>query len=221
MDDREAIELQLRRCPFLRHTEAGFFHGRVFPERESLQAPSISWGCCDKPRDDHECPEWLTATEFEDAPSAAALKIETLAHLLRMSRKTVCYTGAGISVAANVGQAARGSASKPKGGKFGPAAHAKPTTTHYALAELARMGLVHEWVQVTPSRQPPRPLLFSASTGLATGSVVGVPECAAPLERAFWMNAAKPRRPSAESGLSAGDDQRDPWLVVAPCLASA
>merc|ERR1712196_629095 len=61
-----------------------------------------------------------------------------------MSRKTVIYTGAGISVSANVGQAARGS-SDLKG--FGPAANALPTQTHYALAELHRLGLVHEWIQ--------------------------------------------------------------------------
>ncbi len=154
-DDREDIELQLRSVPFLPHTQAGFFHGRVFNERDTLQPPTIVWECDKKPRDDHECPDWLTATEFEDAPSVATAKTEMLARLLRMSRKTVCYTGAGISVAAHVGQAARGSAGKPSNGKFGAASHAKPTTTHYALAELARMGLVHEWVQARPSCAAP------------------------------------------------------------------
>ena len=47
-----------------------------------------------------------------------------LATLLRTSRKTVLYTGAGISVSAGIGQAAKGSASKGRSW-----ANAEPTPT--------------------------------------------------------------------------------------------
>ena len=56
----------------------------------------------------------------------------------------VLYTGAGISASA-VGQAAR-SGSATVGFKANPAA-ARPTLTHFALAFLARQGLVQGWVQ--------------------------------------------------------------------------
>jgi len=65
-----------------------------------------------------------------------------LAHLLRLSRKTVVYSGAGISRGAGIGQAARGA-----GGSGGKSTDATPTFTHYALGALAKAGFLHGWVQ--------------------------------------------------------------------------
>ena len=60
----------------------------------------------------------------------------------RLSKKTVLYTGAGIS-AAVVGQAARGSAAAGSGDSL----RAKPTFTHIALGFLGKEGMIHDWVQ--------------------------------------------------------------------------
>ena len=51
------------------------------------------------------------------------------------------YSGAGISVAAGIGQAARGAARGSRG------TDAEPTPAHFALAALHRAGLLHGWVQ--------------------------------------------------------------------------
>jgi len=64
--------------------------------------------------------------------------------LMRLSRKTVLYTGAGIS-AAVVGQAALSGQNKVgwKGGKM----ECPPTFTHHALGFLGKRGIIHSWVQ--------------------------------------------------------------------------
>lgn len=68
--------------------------------------------------------------------------MKQLAELLRQSKKTVLYTGAGIS-AQVVGQAARGSGQAQAGSPLA----AKPTATHFALGVLGQRGLIHGWVQ--------------------------------------------------------------------------
>lgn len=55
--------------------------------------------------------------------------------------RQVVYSGAGISVAAGIGQAARG------GSRGGKTVDANPTFTHHALAALHKAGLLHGWVQ--------------------------------------------------------------------------
>ena len=35
-----------------------------------LKAPKVLWKSDKAPREDHSCPKWLTATEFEDVPEA-------------------------------------------------------------------------------------------------------------------------------------------------------
>jgi len=71
-------------------------------------------------------------------------KCAQLAQLLRLSKKTVLYTGAGIS-AAVIGQAALSGQNKVgwKANKM----EAEPTPTHCALGLLGREGIVHSWVQ--------------------------------------------------------------------------
>ena len=70
-------------------------------------------------------------------------KVERLAALLKLSRRTVVYSGAGISTAAGVSQAARGGAGRVGGRATTEAA---PTTAHMAVARLHQLGLVHSWV---------------------------------------------------------------------------
>ena len=52
------------------------------------------------PRTDSEGPHWLTATEYSDSEEVTRDKVERLSQLLRTSRRTIIYSGAGISSAA-------------------------------------------------------------------------------------------------------------------------
>ena len=54
------------------------------------------------------------------------------------------YSGAGISTAAGIGQAARSGNDKMTGGAT---TDASPTLTHLVLATLKEKGLVHTWIQ--------------------------------------------------------------------------
>lgn len=144
-DSRQEILKKLSSTGFMSHTEPAFWHGRLFGgENSALGPPVCSWKSNKPPRDDHEAESWLTASEYSDDDKVSALKVKELAKLLLLSRKTVLYTGAGISASA-VGQAAR-SGSNKVGWKANPR-QAKPTLTHEALGVLGRHGLVHSWVQ--------------------------------------------------------------------------
>uniref|UniRef100_A0A0G4GHS2 Uncharacterized protein n=1 Tax=Chromera velia CCMP2878 TaxID=1169474 RepID=A0A0G4GHS2_9ALVE len=139
---RTAVESRLVEAGFLSHTDPLFMHGRGY--YGPVKAPKVLWKSEQKPRDDHEAPDWLTASEFEDVPEVMNEKCRQLAALIRTSRKTVAYTGAGIS-AAVIGQAAR-SGQNTVGWK-GDTRTVKPTFTHVALGFLGKEGLIHDWIQ--------------------------------------------------------------------------
>jgi len=142
-DVRETIEERLQNTEFLQADDPKFFHGRGFPGSTGVDTrPRVTWESAERPREDHDAPDWLTATEFVEQPNILRQKIEYLAQLLKLSRKTVIYSGAGISVAAQVAQAARGGA-----GAGGRSTDAQPTFTHLAAGVLAKAGLLHGWVQ--------------------------------------------------------------------------
>lgn len=118
-----------------------FMHGWAY--NGPVVKPKVLWASDQKPRKDHSAPDWLTATEYEDVDKVAAAKVRQLAQLMRLSRHTCVYSGAGISASA-VGQAALSGVNKV-GWKDKTAA--LPTLTHHALAALERAGWVHGWVQ--------------------------------------------------------------------------
>merc|ERR1719409_2209117 len=126
----------------MKHDDPLFMHGRGFSGKPS--PPKVTWKSDKPPRDDHGAPGWLTASEFADQANVAKAKVKQLAALMRMSRKTVLYTGAGISASA-VGQAAR-SGQNTQGWTGNPQA-AQPTPTHCALGILGQQDLIHGWVQ--------------------------------------------------------------------------
>eukprot|EP00617_Octactis_speculum_P000667 CAMPEP_0185779466 /NCGR_PEP_ID=MMETSP1174-20130828/95886_1 /TAXON_ID=35687 /ORGANISM="Dictyocha speculum, Strain CCMP1381" /LENGTH=416 /DNA_ID=CAMNT_0028468639 /DNA_START=29 /DNA_END=1279 /DNA_ORIENTATION=+ len=130
----------LTKAPFLEHGEDSFWHGRAY--NGPSKTPKRTWVSDQKPRDDHDAPNWLTASEYMDVPAALRAKVFILAELLKLSRKTVVYSGAGISRGAGIGQAARGGA-----GSGAKSTDAIPTYTHYALGALSKAGLLHGWVQ--------------------------------------------------------------------------
>lgn len=140
---REAVCAALRAQRFLEHDDPLFMHGRGFVGEAT--PPKVLWASKQPPRDDHDCESWLTATEFQDDCRVADQKARQLAELIRLSRKTVLYTGAGISASA-VGQAARSGTNKEGWEQVNKMA-VKPTPTHHALGILGREGLIHSWVQ--------------------------------------------------------------------------
>jgi len=123
--------------------EAAFF-GRLLAtgDPKLLKLPQVKWASKDKPR--KNSPEWLTATEYKDTPQMFAHKIKALAALLKASRRSLAYTGAGLSVAAGIGMAAKGSTAQ---GGMGVASAGEPTLSHFVMAELNRQNLLHGWVQ--------------------------------------------------------------------------
>ena len=141
MDSKKAEILdQLCKQEFLGHGNPSFFHGRIYKSVPPL--PEVKWECSYKPRGDLEGPEWLTGTEYSDTESVFKDKIKKLARLVRLSEKTVIYSGAGISVAAGINQAARSS------GTFSDiSTDADPTITHRAITALKENGMVDCWIQ--------------------------------------------------------------------------
>jgi len=81
-----------------------FMHGWAY--NGPVLKPKVLWASDQKPRKDHSAPDWLTATEYEDVDKVAAAKVRQLAQLMRLSRHTCVYSGAGISASA-VGQVSR------------------------------------------------------------------------------------------------------------------
>lgn len=132
----------------LDNTQPNFWHGRVIEAlKQDISPPEIFPGTSkrnEKPRSDHDAPDWLTATEYQDVNSSLEAKADVLADLLLNSKKTVLYTGAGIS-ASVIGQAAVSSVNKV--GWVGKGVHASPTSTHYILSQLVRENLIQSWIQ--------------------------------------------------------------------------
>jgi len=119
------------------------------------------------PRNDHDTPSWLTASEYSDVPDVLEKKLQLLSELIRLSKRTVIYTGAGISCAAGIGQAARGASSKDKGGS---GLDALPTFTHYALGALAQAGYIHNWIQQNHDGLPQKAVFPQESINEIHGS---------------------------------------------------
>lgn len=126
----------------MKHTDDYFMFGKGY--RGPMNRPTITWKSSAPPRDDHDIPSWLTATEFKDSEAVLTAKVKQLANLIQQSKKTVLYTGAGIS-AQVIGQAAK-SGTNVVGFKAGKI-EAMPTLTHHALAVLNKNGYVHSWQQ--------------------------------------------------------------------------
>lgn len=147
---RAELERRLEEVPYQDPAivDLSNLHGRAFRwhgNSHQTPGPEVSWRSTRRPREDkhgNHSAAWLTATEYEDRPEVLKEKVGLLAALLLCSQKTVAYTGAGISVAAGIGQAAAGSAKK---GNLSTSA--LPTKTHHALAALSRAALLHGWVQ--------------------------------------------------------------------------
>lgn len=147
-NDRPAFLAALRTAPALDPGNDALgqsWHGRLV--QQELPRPKMTWESQRKPREDkhgkQDAAEWLTASEYKDDAQSLAYKVKILANLLRCSKKTLAYTGAGLSVAAGIEMAAAGSA---KAKETSPL-EADPTVAHCIMAELNKQDLLHGWVQ--------------------------------------------------------------------------
>lgn len=93
----------------------------------------------------------IKAHEYLDRPEVLAAKVRVLADLLRRSKHTLAYTGAGISTAAGIDDYATKAKSESLTAAGRPVVkdwkNAEPTLTHRVLAGLERAGHLHHWVQ--------------------------------------------------------------------------
>eukprot|EP00928_Gymnodinium_smaydae_P042622 TRINITY_DN28671_c0_g1_i1.p1 TRINITY_DN28671_c0_g1~~TRINITY_DN28671_c0_g1_i1.p1 ORF type:complete len:553 (-),score=51.95 TRINITY_DN28671_c0_g1_i1:256-1914(-) len=125
--------------------EGRSWHGRLL--QHALPTPKMTWESKRKPREDkhgkRDAPDWLNASEYKDDAQALAYKVRILANLLRCSKKTLAYTGAGLSVTAGIEMAAAGSAKVKKSSPL----EADPTVAHCIMAGLNQQNLLHGWVQ--------------------------------------------------------------------------
>jgi len=107
----------------------------------------MGWESKRKPREDkhgkQDAPDWLDASEYQDDEQTLKYKVRVLANLLKCSKKTLAYTGAGLSVAAGIEMAATGSAKAKRSDPL----RADPTVAHAVMAQLNRHNLLHGWVQ--------------------------------------------------------------------------
>lgn len=124
---------------------AKLLHGRAF-NTPHAPAPHVTWSSSSKPR--RRSPDGVNATEFTEMPAVFDMKIKLLANLLHASKKTLAYTGAGLSVAAGIGMSAVGSSRGAGSGTgTGLGMAAEPTLAHIVLTELHNHQLLQKWVQ--------------------------------------------------------------------------
>ena len=137
---RKDIQDRLSKTGFHDYSSTAFWHGRLYSGKSTI--PKATWTSNLSPRHDRAAPKWLTASEYRDQDDVLETKLEYLVQLLKLSKRTVVYSGAGISKAAGISQAARGVG---EGGRKG--LDALPTFTHYGLGALASAGYIHNWIQ--------------------------------------------------------------------------
>lgn len=144
--DRDQVQARLEGAGFMSPDHPHFMHGRLFGSLHPDSAePRVKWTSTEPPRKDHgEGPAWLTATEYADQGEVLRAKCGLLSSLLKLSRRTAIYSGAGISRASGINQAALGSKGLAKQVNW---RHAQPTVTHHALTALEKAGMIQNWIQ--------------------------------------------------------------------------
>lgn len=89
------------------------------------------------------------ASEYLDSASVLRAKVDVLVRMLKASDATVCYTGAGISTAAGIGDYASKAKKSVARKLVNPSLNrrqAPPTQCHRVMTALQKRGLLHEWV---------------------------------------------------------------------------
>jgi hypothetical protein len=130
-------------------------HGRLGAEvcRGEWSHPRLKTFCAALARPGYSD---VVAHEYEDDEGTMDEKVKFLASLMQRSRRTVVYTGAGISTGSGIADYATrsfdadGSISNSSSGRdslpISPVL-AQPTPSHRLLVNMHRSGLVQEWIQ--------------------------------------------------------------------------
>jgi len=104
--------------------------------------------CNEEARPGYKCKK---AHEFEDDPRTLRLKVKAMAEMIKASKNTCTYTGAGISTSAGIddyaSKAGKRSQIQKGRSKVRSMKHAKPTIGHRSLVELWRNGHLQNWIQ--------------------------------------------------------------------------
>ena len=82
--NRGEILKHLSQTKFLTPDQPSFYHGRLY--KSCPPAPTVTSSSLEKPRNDRQAPDWLTATEFQDVSTVLNDKVERLAALLKLSK---------------------------------------------------------------------------------------------------------------------------------------
>lgn len=124
-------------------------HGSYVNEtKDKWFSPICVVECDEESRPGYRCKK---AHEFEDDPRTLRLKVKAMAEMLRASKSTCAYTGAGISTSAGIddyaSKAGKRSQIQKGRSKVRSMKHAKPTIGHRSLVELWRNGHLQNWIQ--------------------------------------------------------------------------
>eukprot|EP00286_Rhodomonas_abbreviata_P005030 CAMPEP_0181323990 /NCGR_PEP_ID=MMETSP1101-20121128/20100_1 /TAXON_ID=46948 /ORGANISM="Rhodomonas abbreviata, Strain Caron Lab Isolate" /LENGTH=301 /DNA_ID=CAMNT_0023432095 /DNA_START=109 /DNA_END=1011 /DNA_ORIENTATION=- len=100
--------------------------------------------------------ESINASEYIDTSSALLAKLQIVAEMLKKSKATVVYSGAGLSTASGIGdyasRAATSVAPHKSRGESGNRLSLEPTIGHHVCAALERNDLLHHWLQQNHDR---------------------------------------------------------------------
>jgi len=127
-------------------------HGLLVKKEGSRWLPPIcAIECSEEARPGYNS---MKAHEYEDQPQTLLGKIKVLASLLRKSKNSCAYTGAGLSTSSGIGDYASkaknsksGVKKKSKRGQGLKGLNARPSLGHRALAQLWREGCLQNWIQ--------------------------------------------------------------------------
>ena len=78
-EQRKAFIDKLKGQPLMAPNDKRFMHGWAY--EGPMVRPNVLWASDQKPRKDHDAPDWLTATEFADTDKVMAAKITQLTAL--------------------------------------------------------------------------------------------------------------------------------------------
>eukprot|EP01060_Flectonema_neradi_P026933 TRINITY_DN3657_c1_g2_i1.p1 TRINITY_DN3657_c1_g2~~TRINITY_DN3657_c1_g2_i1.p1 ORF type:complete len:289 (+),score=59.63 TRINITY_DN3657_c1_g2_i1:41-907(+) len=128
------------------------FHGSL--AMSSWKLPKVAAECAEQARPGYSSEE---ASEYLDSKETLLSKVKVLAKLIKKSKDTVVYTGAGISTASGIGDyasKAKDSVAPHRRGTGGTInrLEVQPTYSHHAIAALEKKGLVRHWLQQNHDR---------------------------------------------------------------------